>query len=101
MLVQPHHPVIWLLLAILDIYFWVIVAAVVSSWLVAFGVINSHNHFVRQLVLGLDAVTRPVLRPIRRILPTMGGLDLSPMIVCILIVFIERLIDYYAYRYGY
>ncbi len=98
---MPHHPIVWLLLTVLDLYFWVIIAAVVSSWLVAFGVINSHNHFVRTAVLALDAITRPVLRPIRRILPAMGGLDLSPLIACLLIQFLEYGISYYAFKYGY
>lgn len=98
---MPHHPIVWIVLQLLDIYFWVIIAAVVSSWLVAFGVINSHNHFVRMMVIALHRLTDPVLRPIRRVLPHMGGLDLSPLIVCLIIQFLEYGISYYAFKYGY
>jgi YggT family protein len=98
---MPHTPVVWIVLTLLDIYFWVIVAAVVASWLAAFGVINTHNHFVRRAVLALDALTAPVLRPIRRVLPAMGGLDLSPLVACLAIGFIEYIINYYTYKYGY
>ena len=98
---MPHTPLVWFLLLLLDIYFWVIVATVVVSWLVAFGVLNTHNHFVRRLLLALHAFTDPVLRPLRRLIPAIGGLDLSPMIVCLVIYLLEYLIGYYAYKYGY
>ena len=89
-------PFIWLILTVLDIYTWVIVAAVIASWLVSFGVINIHNQLVRSLVIALQAMTEPVLRPIRRVIPPMGGLDLSPLVALLGIQFLRYLIIYYA-----
>ncbi|MGQ0740704.1 MAG: YggT family protein [Alphaproteobacteria bacterium] len=89
------NPFIWLILTVLDIYTWVIVAAVIASWLVSFGVINIHNQFVRWLVFALQALTEPVLRPLRRIIPPMGGLDLTPLVALLLIQFVRYLIVYY------
>lgn len=90
------NPFIWLILTILDIYTWVIVAAVIASWLVSFGVINIHNRFVRSLVIALQALTEPVFRPIRRVIPAMGGLDLSPLVALLAIQFLRYLIVYYV-----
>ena len=73
----------------------VILAMVVNavlSWLIAFDVVNMRNHFVYQLTRFLDAVTRPILRPIQRIIPPFGGVDISPIIVIIVLVGIQRFI---------
>jgi YggT family protein len=86
-----------LLLLVLDLYTWVIIAVAVLSWLVAFNVINIHNDLVRAIWNGLNAVTEPLLRPIRRILPSMGGLDISPIILLLGIFFLQRVIAYYLY----
>jgi len=90
------NPLIWLVLTILDLYTWVIIIAVVASWLISFGVINIHNQFARSLVYALQALTEPVFRPIRRIIPPMGGLDLSPLVLLLLIQFIRYAVVYYA-----
>ena len=90
------NPFVWLILTILSIYTWVIVAAVISSWLVSFGVINIHNQLVRSLVIALQALTEPVFRPIRRVIPPMGGLDLSPLVALLGIQFLRYLILYYV-----
>ena len=68
---------------VLDIYFWILIATVVVSWLVAFNIINGHNNFVRQIRYALFRLTEPVLGPIRRFLPDLGGLDMSPLIAII------------------
>jgi YggT family protein len=81
----------------LDLYTWVIIAVAVLSWLFAFNVINSNNDFVRAVWNGLNALTEPLLRPIRNRLPTMGGLDISPIILLLLIYFLQRLIAYNLY----
>jgi YggT family protein len=91
-----YNPFIWLVLEILNIYWWIVIAAVVVSWLVAFGVINTYNRFVRSLVQGLDALTDPLFRQVRRVIPPLGGLDISPLIVLIAIQFLIYLIEYYA-----
>ena len=83
------------ILLALQLYTYLIVASAILSWLVAFNVINTRNSFVRSVWNFLDAVTEPVLRPIRNILPNLGGVDISPIILILLIIFIQNLIvDY-------
>ena len=95
-----HNPIIALILLLLDIYWWVVIVAVVVSWLVTFGVLNTYNPAARAIIRALAAVTEPVFRPIRRMLPDLGGLDLSPLIVLIVIWFIEYVIVWAEVRYG-
>jgi YggT family protein len=83
------NPIAYLIYQILNIYFWVIIASVIVSWLVAFNVINTYNNFVRSLLRLLMVLTEPVYRPIRRVLPPMGGLDLSPIVVFLAIAAIQ------------
>ena len=83
---------------ILEIYTWVIIASAIMSWLVAFGVVNTRNQFIRVVVDVLYRVTEPVLRPIRRLLPNLGGVDISPVIVLLLIFFLRHLIVEYVFR---
>ena len=88
-----------MLIAVLNILYmllWatsiVIIAQAILSWLVAFNVINTSNHFIRQLLYALDRITRPLYRPIRRILPDFGGLDLSPLVVLLIIWALQQLL---------
>lgn len=90
------NPFVWLALELISLYTWVIVIAVVVSWLVAFGIVNVYNHVARSIVRGLDALTEPVFRQVRRIIPPIGGLDLSPLIVLIALQFLSYLISYYS-----
>ena len=85
------------LLLAFQLYTWVIIAVAVMSWLLAFNVINYHNDLVRSVWTGLNAVTEPLLRPIRKILPQMGGLDISPIVLLLIIFFVERIIQYNLY----
>jgi YggT family protein len=94
-LADSMNPFIWLILALLDLYFWIILAAVISSWLVHFGIVNYSNPTVRSILRGLAALTEPVLTSIRRFLPNMGGLDISPIIALIGVQFLRYLIIYY------
>ncbi len=80
------------LLLILQLYQYVLIAAVIASWLVGFGVINTYNPFARTVLRILHALTEPVLAPIRRVLPSLGGLDLSPLVALLILFFLERLI---------
>ncbi|WP_262271822.1 YggT family protein [Microvirga yunnanensis] len=83
------------ILLALQLYTYLIVASAILSWLVAFNVVNTRNDFVRSIWNFLDAVTEPVLRPIRSILPNLGGVDISPILLILLIIFIQNLIvDY-------
>jgi len=79
------NPIAFLLLQILNFYEWIVIAAVIVSWLTAFNVINSHNNFVRAILRVLISLTEPVFRQIRRVIPSVGGLDLSPLIVFLVI----------------
>ena len=79
------NPIAALLIEVLEIYKWIVIAAVIVSWLTAFNVINQNNQFVRTLLRILIALTEPVFRPIRKVLPAIGGLDLSPIVVFLVI----------------
>ena len=85
------------ILLALQLYTWLIIASAILSWLVAFNVVNTRNDVVRAIWSFLDAITEPALRPIRNILPNLGGIDVSPIILLLLIFFIERVIVYYIY----
>jgi YggT family protein len=80
--------VIW----ILDIYKYILIAGAVLSWLIAFDVLNTRSRAVHMISDFLNRVTEPVLRPIRRILPNLGGVDVSPIIAILLLWFIQDLI---------
>ncbi len=75
------YSVLILIDRIIDLYVWVIIISAVLSWLVAFDVVNMRNRFVYLVGDTLNRLTEPVYRPVRRFLPDMGGLDLSPLIV--------------------
>ena len=94
------NPIAALLIECLEIYKWIVIAAVIVSWLTAFNVINQHNNFVRTLLRILYALTEPVFRPIRKLIPPMGGLDLSPIIVFLIIWFLQYTISWASFRYG-
>lgn len=79
-------------LLLLRILSWIIIIQIVLSWLIAFNVINTSNDFVRGVHQGLDKLTEPLYRPIRRIMPDLGMIDLSPMIVLVLIVIGQKLL---------
>ena len=83
---------------LLQILTWIIVIQAILSWLVAFNVINSYNHVVASLLNALDRMTRPLYRPIRRIMPDFGGLDLSPMVVILLLILLRRLLALWAFQ---
>jgi YggT family protein len=85
------------ILLILDLYWWIVIAMIIMSWLISFNVINTRNQFVEGLWRVLNQLTEPVLRPIRRIMPNISGLDLSPIILFIIIFFIKAIIGYYIY----
>lgn len=85
------------LLLALNLYVWLLIASAVMSWLVAFNVVNTRNDVVRTIWNFLYQVTEPVLRPIRSILPNLGGIDISPIILLLIVFFIQRVIQLYIY----
>jgi YggT family protein len=93
------NPIFALLDTLLEIYTWVVLAAVVVSWLAAFNVINERNNFVRTLMRILYNLTEPVFRPVRRVIPPMGGLDLSPIVVLVAIWFVRYCLVYFSVRF--
>ena len=78
---------------ILQLLVWIIIGQVVISWLVAFNVINTSSPFVRTLLNGLDRLTAPLYRPIRRIMPDFGGLDFSPIVLILAIQIVRMLVE--------
>jgi len=77
---------------LLSVLMWIIIIQAILSWLVAFNVINTYNDFVRQLLYALDRITEPLYRPVRKIMPDFGALDLSPMVVLLIIYIIRNII---------
>lgn len=85
------------LIVVLDLFtmllqwlIWGLIAQAVLSWLIAFNVVNTYSGFVRGLMRALDTIYSPLLRPIRRLLPDMGGIDFSPMVLILLIILVQR-----------
>ena len=86
---------------VLNLYMDVIIAAAVMSWLIAFNVVNVRNDVVRAIWNTLTALTDPLLWRIRRLLPNTGGIDISPVILYLLILLVEKIIAYYIYPFVY
>jgi YggT family protein len=95
------RPLIQLVLIVINLYWWVVIAQVIMSWLVAFGVINTYNRMVAQIGEVLYRLTEPALRPIRKLLPNFGGIDISPMVLILLLWLIQREIEEYLLPYSF
>jgi YggT family protein len=80
---------------VISIYIWLLIAQAVLSWLVAFGVVNRHNRAVATIGDFLWRITEPLLRPIRRVLPDLGGIDISPVVLILLLWFLDGLMFEY------
>ncbi len=80
------------LIILLDVLWWIIIIQAVLSWLIAFNIINTSSDFVRTVLTALDRMTAPIYNPIRRILPDLGALDLSPMVVLLAILILRQAI---------
>ena len=81
----------------LQLYVWLLIAAAVVSWLIAFNVVNTRNQVVAMLADFLYRITEPALRPIRNLMPSLGGIDISPVILILIIYFLEQVIIRYIY----
>lgn len=86
------NAVVWLIDTIIDIAIILLIAQVILSWLVAFNVVNTRNPFVNSVGRFLYQITEPALRPIRRIIPSFGGIDISPLVLALLLGFLRILI---------
>ena len=91
-------PFLELIDIVITFYMCVVIIYVIVSWLVAFEIINTRNHFVRTIGDTLYRLTEPALRPIRRIMPNLGGVDLAPLVLILLLWFVRRLMmEYFVY----
>ena len=85
-------PLIGFIVLVIDLYIWVIIAGAILSWLVAFNVVNTSNRVVLAIADMLYRLTEPALRPIRSILPNLGGIDISPVILILFLLFIRDVV---------
>ena len=85
-------PLIGFLVLVIDLYIWVVIAGAILSWLIAFNVVNTQNRFVYSVAEMLYRVTEPALRPIRSIIPNLGGIDISPVILILFLLFIRDVV---------
>ena len=85
-------PLIEFIVYVIQLYIWVIIASAIFSWLIAFNVVNTQNRFVYSVADMLYRVTEPALRPIRSVLPNLGGIDISPVILILLLLFIRDVV---------
>mgnify|MGYP003724989473 CR=1 FL=1 len=92
---QLLEPLFWLIDTVLDLLIILLFASVIMSWLISFKVINTSNRLVYLTADFLYRVTEPALRPIRRFLPTLGGIDLSPIVLILLLFFAKSLLFEY------
>jgi YggT family protein len=85
------------ILIALDLYMYLVIAWVILSWLIAFNVVNTRNPLVASISEFLYRITEPALRPIRQRLPNLGGIDISPIVLFLIIILIKHIIAYYIY----
>ncbi len=78
--------------SLITLYVYIIIAGAVMSWLMAFNVVNPYNQFVRSIWQGLNAMTEPLLRPIRRWMPDLGGIDISPVVLILACAFVQSVV---------
>ncbi len=95
------NALLWLFNTVIQLYIYVLVASAVLSWLVAFNVVNVRNPIVAQIGEFLYRVTEPALRPIRNLLPNLGGVDISPIILILLLLFVQKLVTDLAIQMAY
>jgi YggT family protein len=92
-----ENPFLWLIDTLIQLYIWILIAAAILSWLIAFNVVNTRNNLVAAIANFFYHVTEPALRPIRAIMPNLGGIDISPVILIIGLLFLERIIFWLYY----
>ena len=82
---------------VIDLYLWVVIIWVIMSWLVSFQVVNTHNRFIYLISDFLHRLTEPALAPIRRVVPYIGGIDLSPFVLILILYFLRLLLREYVF----
>ncbi len=93
------RPLLEVVIILLNLYWWIVIIAVIMSWLIAFNVVNTRNQIVGMIADFLYRLTEPVFKPIRNLLPNLGGIDFSPLIILLIIYVVERYITEYVYPY--
>ncbi|MEQ8194640.1 MAG: YggT family protein [Rhodospirillales bacterium] len=91
-------PVFRIVITVIDLYMWVVIIGVIVSWLIHFNVINTSNRFVYLVVDSLYRITEPVLGRIRRFLPNLGGIDLSPLVLILALILLKDILIQIAYK---
>ena len=91
------EPILLLLYRVIDIYFYILIINIVLSWLIAFNVVNTQNRLVITILYATNRLTDPLLNPVRRILPNLGGIDISPIILVLCLLFIQDYIRFNLY----
>ena len=92
------YSLLWLIDTVIHLYIWCLIISAILSWLVAFNVVNTHNRIVYTIGDFLYRITEPALRPIRRFLPNLGGIDISPVVLILLLFFVSNLLREYFGR---
>ena len=90
-------PFFILIYRIIDIYFYIILANVILSWLIAFNIINTYNQFVSTILYATKKLTDPLLDPLRRFIPNLGGIDVSPILLILLLLFVQDSLRIYFF----
>ena len=91
------EPILLLLYRVIDIYFYILIINIVLSWLIAFNVVNMQNRLVVTILYATNKLTDPVLNPIRRVIPNLGGIDISPIVLVLGLLFIQDYICFNIY----
>ena len=91
------EPILLLLYRVIDIYFYILIINIILSWLIAFNVVNTLNRLVVTILYATNRLTDPLLNPVRRILPNLGGIDISPIILVLCLLFIQDYIRFNLY----
>ncbi len=92
------NAIVNLISSAISLYIWILIASAIMSWLIAFNVVNTYNRVVNSIAEVLYRLTEPALRPIRRVLPNLGGVDISPIVLILLLFFVRDLIIEYIPR---
>lgn len=93
-------PLLQIFMTVIDLYIWALIISVIMSWLTAFGVVNMSNRFVYMVADFLFRITEPALRPIRNLLPNLGGIDVSPIILILGLYFVQNMLVRLAFKIG-
>lgn len=91
------EPILLLLYRVIDIYFYILIINIILSWLIAFNIVNMQNKIVVTILYATNRLTDPLLNPVRRILPNLGGIDISPIILVLCLLFVQDYIRFNLY----